>query len=72
MDRIRSRLGRRADDPTSSPPSFSRGNAGLDLEFGDCIRRRIDTDLTELAFIVVGAVQSKVVIRRTRAVDDED
>ena len=53
-----------ADDAATSAASFGRRNAGLDLEFGNRVGRRIDSDLTELAFVIVSAIQGKVVIRR--------
>src|SRR5215510_2260668 len=65
---IRSGLGCRADDTSSGAATFSRRNAGLNLKFGNRVRWRVDSNLTKLPFIIVGAIERKIVARRPGSV----
>src|SRR6185369_1602784 len=56
---------------TACTSTFCWSYAGLNFELGDRIRRRIDSNLPKLTFVIVCAVKREIVARWSRAVNHQ-
>src|SRR4029453_18281557 len=65
---VAARLCCHVDDAPAGPTSFSRSYTGLDFEFRNDIGWWIDADLSKISFVVIYAIERKVIVGWTRAI----
>ncbi len=69
---VLTRFESRGDNAATGASGFSRRNARLNLKLGDCVRIRIDRDLSKLRLVVINAIEREVVVRRAGAVYNQN
>ena len=56
------------DDTAAGPTSLSWRNTSFNFEFRNGIRWRIDSDLSEISFVVIYPIQREVIVGRASPV----
>ncbi len=72
VDTVASRSRRSINDSAAGAAAFRGRHTRLDFELRDRIRRRIDSNLRELAFVVVDTIERKIIAGRTRTIYHQD